>query len=86
MRMALTDDIARLTSVMVREHVADGRAGQLRVAGRMSHSELGKVCGVSGALVQEWERGTLHPTTAQGLQWLDALYGAQWRYRDRGMS
>lgn len=80
--MALADDVARLTSILVRQHQG-GQAAALRrsVYGSVDRdhglSLVAKVCGTSPSVVQAWEDGAASPTTQQGLAWLAHLYEAQ---------
>lgn len=72
--MALGDDVERLTRILVRMHVHDGLAGRLRLASGRDASAIGKLTGSTAEAVFAWEQGTLQPSTAQALAWLDALH------------
>lgn len=75
----LTDDIARLTSIVARMHqggTLDGRGAQLRRSGRLEVSQIAALCGTTPAAVYAWENGALVPSTGEALAWLDMLYSA----------
>lgn len=72
--MALGDDVERLTRIIVRMHQRDGQAVFLRQASGRPASGIAKLCGATPEQVYAWERGTLQPSTAQALAWLDALH------------
>jgi hypothetical protein len=78
--MAITDDIARLVAIMVRQHQGQ-RAATLRraVYGDTPDglSRVAKACGTSPSVVQAWEDGAATPTTQEGLAWLAHLYSIQ---------
>ena len=72
--MALrSDDIERLTAILVRMHQRGGQAAFLRQASGFSVSHIAKLCGASPESVYAWESGILQPTTGQALAWLHAL-------------
>jgi transcriptional regulator with XRE-family HTH domain len=54
-----TAALARLSRVRVL--AASGQARELRVAARLSQSEIARACGVSPALVCRWELGERTP-------------------------
>lgn len=73
--MAQSDDIARLTEILVRSHQGtNGKAARLRQMSGLSASEVGKAAGASPEQIYSWETGTSQPTTAQGLAWLAVVY------------
>jgi transcriptional regulator with XRE-family HTH domain len=75
--MPLTDDITRLTSVVVRMLVAEGTPTRLRQRTKLDLSQVGKACGVSASVVGSWEDGVAQPTTQEALAWLTLLYDRQ---------
>lgn len=73
--MAQSDDIARLTEILVRSHQgSSGKAARLRQASGLSASEIGKACGASPDQIYSWESGVSQPTTGQALAWLSVVY------------
>lgn len=74
--MALTDDVTRLTEILVRQH-QDGQAARLRLQARLSLGDVGKACGVSGEQVAAWEAALSKPTTQEGLAWMSLLWARQ---------
>ena len=78
--MGLQDDVARLVSILVRQHQG-GLAEQLRMAAYgLTGDAIGKVakaCGVSPSVIRAWETGAATPTTQEGLAWLTLLYASQ---------
>lgn len=73
--MPLTDDIARLTAIQVRQHQgAMGLAERLRATAGLDVGVIAKACGCKPSQVVCWERGEARPTTAQALAWLSVLY------------
>jgi hypothetical protein len=78
--VAVTDDIARLAAISVRQHQG-GLAAVLRRAahgeGRDGLSRVAKACGTSPSVVEAWEDGAAMPTTQEALAWLAYLYAAQ---------
>ncbi len=78
--MAMADDVSRLTSIVARDFALSGRARQLRQAGGLTLSRIGKHSGATAELVGMWESGKATPTTQQTLAWLGALTEqASWR-------
>lgn len=75
--MALTDDVSRLTEIVVRQHQDGGLASRLRLQARLSRGDVGKACGVSGEQVAAWEAALSKPTTQEGLAWLSLLWARQ---------
>ena len=71
----LTDDLGRLALVQTRLLVLTGMATQLRRQARLDAPALGKLCGVSGAVVWQWESGQMEPSPGQALAWLSAVTG-----------
>jgi DNA-binding transcriptional regulator YiaG len=74
--MAQSDDIERMARILVRMHQRGGEAAFLRQASGHPVSYIAKLCGATPEQVYAWERGTLQPSTAQALAWLDALHAA----------
>lgn len=75
--MATTDDIARLTAVLVRQAQQNGEAAALRRTSGLEASAIGKACGVSAGQVMAWEAGYAQPTTSEGIAWLSILWNSQ---------
>jgi hypothetical protein len=77
--VAVVDDVARLTAVVVRMHQG-GPAEELRRAvfgpGDAGLGHLAKAAGVTRDQLRMFEAGELSPTTQQGLAWLGALHAA----------
>lgn len=71
--MALSDDVERLTQIIVRMHQRNGEAARLRQATGRPASHIAKLAGVSAETIYAWEAGTVQPSTAQALAWLQAL-------------
>ena len=71
-----SDDIERLTRILVRMHQRDGQAAFLRQAAGKPASAIAKVCGATPEQVYAWETAALQPSTNQALAWLDALHAA----------
>ena len=70
-----SEDIARLTSIVVRQHQGtNGRAQLLRQKSGLSASQIGKAAGCSADQIYSWEQGTSQPTVSQALAWLAVLY------------
>jgi len=75
--MNQSEQIAALTSLVVKLHRQHGEAARLRLAAfgsTDSVSPLAKLCGTTPEVVRAWETGALEPTTTQALQWLTTLY------------
>ena len=82
-----SDDIARLTEILVLEHVQMGLANRLTTVLQM-RDQLGhvaKACGVTVEQLDSWRHGWTKPTTQQGLAWLLALYELQGRTPQMGL-
>lgn len=75
--MPLTDDVERLTAVMVRQHQRGGLAAQIRRESQLEASEIAKACGTSPDVVRAWEDGRAQPTTHEALAWLHLMYSQQ---------
>jgi hypothetical protein len=77
--VSLSDDVERLTRIVVRQHQDGYRSAEaLRYAsfglGKDNARALAKLCGTTPETIVAWERGVLAPTTVQALAWLGALY------------
>ena len=75
--MSLSDDLERLTRIVVRMHVDGGRAALLRQKAGQPASRIAKLAGTTPEAIYAFERGDLDPTTGQALAWLTAAYGAE---------
>lgn len=84
------DDIARLTGILVADHVAGGKAARLRARAWPQNffgpdrgsapdglGHLAKACGTAPETVAAWETGQAVPTTGQALSWLSELHRRQ---------
>ena len=71
-RMAMTDDITRLTREVWRLNLASGFQSRMGWAPE-THGKLAKAAGATPAQLSAWLAGQAQPTTGQALAVLDAL-------------
>lgn len=73
---AVSDDFQTFVRLYMQLLIFDGVLFRLRQGSGLSHSEIGKAAGTTGARVAAWESGRATPTTAEALAWLDAILKA----------